>query len=285
VTIPASRIEHAIVTGATEPGGRAAVLALLDAGLAVTLVGRSPERLQAEADALVARGARADVLVADLASLASIREAAARFLVRHGSWRVLLDLARVAGVPERTLTDDGFEWHLGVNHLAHFALTGLLLPGAARRAAVVSVTSSGRAEAMRFHDLRFDHGYRPARALAQSDLAQLLFARELDRRCRSVRTPAYPSGVTSVAIQTGRQAGRVARRLGRRLRADARAVGCAAAELALADHTRGGALYAAAAGADGSPMPRRLPDPRIADEHLAARRLWRISAQLTRISW
>jgi NAD(P)-dependent dehydrogenase (short-subunit alcohol dehydrogenase family) len=51
----------------------------------------------------------------DLASLASVREAAATILAAHPRIDILVDNAGVMGISERR-TEDGFEMQLGVNH-------------------------------------------------------------------------------------------------------------------------------------------------------------------------
>jgi NAD(P)-dependent dehydrogenase (short-subunit alcohol dehydrogenase family) len=85
----------------------------------------------------------------------------------------------------RARTADGFEMQLGVNHLGHFALTGLRLEPllAAPEARVVTVSSvmhwTGK---LRFDDLDFDRRYDPWLAYGQSKLANALFALELSRR-------------------------------------------------------------------------------------------------------
>src|SRR5690606_30719307 len=86
----------------------------------------------------------------------------------------------------------------GTNHLGHFALTGLLLPAlrSAPSPRVVTLTSafawSGRID---FDDLQSERRYRKWAAYAQSKLANLVFAKELDRRIAEV---------TSVAAHPGR---------------------------------------------------------------------------------
>src|SRR5207249_2913061 len=100
---------------------------------------------------------------------------------------ILINNAGVMAVP-RSTTVDGFETQLATNHLGHFALTGRLLPVllAAPGARVVTV-SSGAAQMGRidFADLHGERRYQPWMAYAQSKLANLLFAFELDRRARA----------------------------------------------------------------------------------------------------
>lgn len=289
VTSKTAQPATALITGADAGVGRSAAAALAEAGLAVTLAGRSKTRLDRVADEIREQkhNAQVDVLEFDLASISEIKEAAAEYLVSHDPWSALLNLAEVSGIGRRVLTEDGFEWNFGVNFLGHFALTGLLLPGAAQQAKVVSLTSARyRSTSIRFHDLRFDNGYKGSRAFAQSKRAQLLFARELDRRCRSTRARQYPHGVRSVALQ---REPLLANRLTHPLRRFGPSLdqmaGEAAAQLVIDDHGNGGELFAPAVAADHSGYPVRVTGLQLPEEQTEAKRLWRISDQLTRVTW
>ncbi|MDP9436536.1 MAG: oxidoreductase, partial [Actinomycetota bacterium] len=142
----------------------------------------------------------------DLASLTSVRAAAAQVRARTPVLDLLVLNAGVMAVP-RQLTEDGFERQLGTNHLGHFALTGLLLPAllAARAPRVVGVSSvahrSGRID---LDDLMGERRYGRWRAYGQSKLANLLFARELQRRAgdRLLVASAHP-GYSSTNLQQG----------------------------------------------------------------------------------
>jgi NAD(P)-dependent dehydrogenase (short-subunit alcohol dehydrogenase family) len=127
---------------------------------------------------------RVRVVRVDLASLASVREAADEILA---TWPRLDLLINNAGVmtPPYQQTPDGFELTFATNHLGHFALTGLLLdrlletPGSR----VVTVSSVGhRYGSMHFDDLQFESGYQADQAYGQSKLANLLFTYELHAR-------------------------------------------------------------------------------------------------------
>jgi NAD(P)-dependent dehydrogenase (short-subunit alcohol dehydrogenase family) len=121
----------------------------------------------------------------DLASLASVREAAARIVAAHPRVDILVNNAGVMATLDHR-TEDGFKMQLGVNHLGHFALTALLLPAllAVPAARVVSVTSTARhfgrpVDAANPHL----HGvYAPWRAYNQSKLANVHFAIGLQQR-------------------------------------------------------------------------------------------------------
>jgi NAD(P)-dependent dehydrogenase (short-subunit alcohol dehydrogenase family) len=101
---------------------------------------------------------------------------------------ILVNNAGVMGTPTRQLTRDGFEQQIGVNYLAHFALTARLkealcaAPGGGR---VVSVASlAHRRGALVLDDLQSEKSYSPMRAYSQSKLAMLVFAIELQRRAQ-----------------------------------------------------------------------------------------------------
>src|SRR5215207_283612 len=179
----------AVVTGANGGLGLEVARELARKGGLVVMAARD----QAKAEAAVA-SIRDEVPGAslDLASQASVREAAKRVLAGHGRIDILVNNAGLMGIPERR-TEDGFEMQLAVNHLGHFTLTALLLPAllASDGARVVSVTSTGR-HAGRPLDPANPHlagSYAPWRAYGQSKLANLHFALELDRRFRAAGTP------------------------------------------------------------------------------------------------
>jgi NAD(P)-dependent dehydrogenase (short-subunit alcohol dehydrogenase family) len=125
-------------------------------------------------------GGDASFVRLDLASLASVREAAGELHERLARIDLLVNNAGVMMTPEGT-TEDGFELQYGTNYLGHFALTGQLLdlmikvPGSR----VVTVSSLmylfGRTP---YPPAR----YGPSAAYANSKLANLVFALELQRR-------------------------------------------------------------------------------------------------------
>jgi NAD(P)-dependent dehydrogenase (short-subunit alcohol dehydrogenase family) len=127
----------------------------------------------------------------DLGSLASVRE----FAAQQGGFDVLVNNAGIMNIPMRR-TVDGFETQFGVNHLGHFALTGLLLDRIGDR--VVTVSSIAHKQTPKFwvDDLNYEHRpYQRNLAYAQSKLANLMFARELQRRLVAAGSPLRSYGV------------------------------------------------------------------------------------------
>lgn len=186
-----------VVTGAN--GGLGEVTTRVLAGKGATVVMACRDVAKAEH---VASSIDGDVRVAelDLASLASVRD----FASRQGGFDVLINNAGIMNIPLRR-TADGFEMQFGVNHLGHFALTGLLFDKIADR--VVTVASVGHRQTPKLwiDDLNYEHRfYQRNLAYAQSKLANLMFAHELQRRLVAAgsakRSYAVHPGVSSTAL-------------------------------------------------------------------------------------
>jgi NAD(P)-dependent dehydrogenase (short-subunit alcohol dehydrogenase family) len=148
-----------------------------------------------------------------MASLASIRAFAAAFLGRGIVLDLLINNAGVMALPTRDLTEDGFERQFGTNHLGHFALTGLLLPAlmVAPAPRVVTVASlAHRTGKIEFDNLQSEKSYKGKgwAAYNASKLANILFAKELDRRARAgdstlLSIPVHPGVSVTNIIDNG----------------------------------------------------------------------------------
>ena len=203
--IPSQAGKTALVTGANSGIGYQAALELARHGAHVLMGCRNAvkgraaiERLQREAP-----GASAEVVELDMASLASIRAFAAAFIGRETALDLLINNAGVMALPKRELTEDGFERQFGTNHLGHFALTGLLMPAllAAPAPRVVTVASlAHRTGKIEFDNLQSERSYNGKGwdAYNASKLANILFAKELDRLAR-----AGNSRLLSLAVHPG----------------------------------------------------------------------------------
>ena len=201
--IPDLTGKTAVVTGVTSGLGEHTVLELARKGARVVMAARSETKLRAAVDDVRRMLPQADLatLHVDLADLSSVRRAAEEAR-RFGPVDILINNAGVMATPHRR-TADGFELQFGTNHLGHFALTGLLWPQlvSAEAARVVTVASQAHriARTVPLDDPRRDVGrYQKWSAYAQSKLANLLFAFELDRRARRAGTK-----VSSMAAHPG----------------------------------------------------------------------------------
>jgi retinol dehydrogenase 12 len=189
-----------LITGATNGIGLATARALAAMGARVLLHGRSAERGEAAVRAIRARTKTAEVefLRAELSSLAQIRSLAEAIQRRAPRLDVLINNAGALNGP-RTVTADGFETSFGVNHLATFVLTNLLLDRikASAPARIVTVASEAyRGQHMHFDDLNLERGYSAFAAYGQSKLANILFTRALAKRLQG-------SGVTANCLHPG----------------------------------------------------------------------------------
>ncbi|WP_406727646.1 oxidoreductase [Streptomyces sp. GD-15H] len=206
--IPGQGGRLAVVTGANSGLGFVAARELARAGARVVLACRSEARGRDALELLRAGvpDAEAEVRRLDLGDLASVREFATALPYERVD--LLLNNAGVMALPYGT-TADGFETQFGVNHLGHFALTGLLLPTllAARGARVVTVSSMTHVMAnIDPRDPNSERGYRRWVAYARSKSANLLFTHELARRLIQhgsdvVAAAAHP-GYAATNLQT-----------------------------------------------------------------------------------
>ena len=201
--IPSQAGKTALITGANSGIGYQTALELAHHGAHVLLGCRNEAKGRAALERLLreAPGASAEVVQLDMASLASIRAFAAAFLGRGIALDLLINNAGVMALPKRELTEDGFERQFGTNHLGHFALTGLLLPAllAAPAPRVVTVASlAHRTGKIEFDNLQRERGVRAWDAYNASKLANILFAKELDRRARAAH-----NRLLSLAVHPG----------------------------------------------------------------------------------
>jgi NAD(P)-dependent dehydrogenase (short-subunit alcohol dehydrogenase family) len=187
--IPDQAGRTAVVTGANSGLGLETARALAVAGADVVLACRNTDKGREAAESIHGDAPAASVAVAklDLASLDSVRGFAERFGTQRDGLDLLINNAGVMAVAPRAETADGFELQFGTNHLGPFALTGLLLERMQGRedARVVTVSSTAhRYGKIRLQDLQAERRYRRWRAYCQSKLANVLFARELERRLK-----------------------------------------------------------------------------------------------------
>ncbi|KOF13203.1 short-chain dehydrogenase [Ensifer adhaerens] len=185
--MPSQRGRTILVTG-TGGLGFETGLALAGADGEVILLGRNPEKGMEAVQRIRAATPRASVRFeqADLANLASIKACAERLHQRYERIDTLINNAGVMTPPRRKTTKDGFELQFGTNFLGHFALTAHLLPmlvkGPSPRVVTLSSIAARIGARINFDDLQAEHDYKPMPVYAQSKLACLMFAFELQRR-------------------------------------------------------------------------------------------------------
>ncbi|NXC32114.1 RDH12 dehydrogenase, partial [Campylorhamphus procurvoides] len=197
----------AIITGANTGIGKETARDLARRGK-VIIACRDIAKAEAAASEIRAETGNQQVIVKklDLADTKSIREFAEKFLGEEKELHILINNAGVMLCPY-SKTADGFEMHLGVNHLGHFLLTFLLLERLKQSAParIVNVSSlahhGGR---IRFHDLQGEKSYNRGLAYCHSKLANVLFTRELARRLQGkLLYFAIGTKVTANALHPG----------------------------------------------------------------------------------
>jgi len=288
----------AIVTGANSGLGLVTARELARAGARVLLACRDTEKGTAALAEIRGAAPGADVELArlDLADLGSVEQFAIDSAGGFASGGLDL-LVNNAGVmaPPRRRTRDGFELQFGTNHLGHFALTARLITLMQGRtdARVVTVSSGmHKVGRINFDDLQSERRYWRWSAYAQSKLANLLFALELDRRLR-----AQDSGLLSVAAHPGYSAtglqsaaaptvDKVLMRFSNALVAQSAEMGALPSLYAATHPGLPGGSYV---GPDGIGEMRGhpkivSPSGAARDEQVAAR-LWSVSEELTGVSF
>ena len=192
--------KRVLITGGNGGLGLATAVSLAGKGAEVVIAGHDSEKTRR---ALSKINQTADVeainLPVNLASLASVRELAQTFVQRYDRLDVLINNAGVFSTKPRH-TDDGFEMNIGVNHLAHFLLTSLLLETlkASAPARIVHVASKlhKKPKEMDFDCWRDLSRFKTVHCYGQSKLANVMFAIELSHRLEG-------TGVTSNALHPG----------------------------------------------------------------------------------
>jgi NAD(P)-dependent dehydrogenase (short-subunit alcohol dehydrogenase family) len=296
-SIPDQSGRTAVVTGANSGIGFVAARELARRGARVVLACRSAERGAAALDRLMSQvpEAQAELRMLDLADLSSVRAFADA--LPYEQIDLLLNNAGLMAVPYAR-TADGFESQFGVNHLGHFALTGLLLDRllAAPGARVVTVSSIAHVLSnIDINDLHSERRYRPMLAYAASKTANLLFVRELAHRADGkgldlTATAAHPGySRTELQVKGPRLAGSPTRE--RFARLSTKALGSSP------DQGAAPTLYAATAPhvhSDSFFGPRILgvrggPGPSWraawARNDIAAGQLWAVSEKLTGVKY
>jgi NAD(P)-dependent dehydrogenase (short-subunit alcohol dehydrogenase family) len=274
-----------LVTGGTAGIGLVTARSLAEQGAQVIVVGRDRRKGEAAAAAPGDRRPGAVTFAAaDLTVQGEIRRLAGELRDRLPRLDVLVNNAG-AMFGRRTLSADGIEMTFALNHLGYFLLTHELLPllRAAPRARIVNVASRAhRGVKLHFDDLQHQRRYTGWIAYKRSKLANLLFTYELARRLeatgdtRVTANALHPGFVaTDIGVANGLLAGIVWRAV-------------ALAAIPPEEGARTSIHLASAPEVDGVSgqyfvkcRPERSSD--VSYDREAARRLWEISAELTRI--
>ncbi|MDM2346380.1 dehydrogenase/reductase [Mycobacteroides abscessus subsp. bolletii] len=276
--------KNIVITGANGDLGAECATVLARQGARVVLACRNIRTAMSVASRI---GGNAAVEQLDLASLASVRAFAERF---DEPIDVLVNNAGIMMVPEGRTTD-GFENTFGVNHLGHFALTGLLLDRIRERVVTVSSLAHLAATRRGLADPNFQsRRYNRRVAYSNSKIGNLLFARELNRRLAAAGSPlisvaAHP-GVVSTGLYDNSELSFADKLkplvglMGGSLTEGANPI----VRAAVGADVKGGDYFGPAFGFRGT-RAVRSPSNRLSRNPEQARQLWRVSEQLTEVRY
>ncbi len=201
--IPPQTERIVVITGGTSGMGFEDAKTLADAGAQVIIVARNPQRGQEAIDRIRQQTPDAKVQFepVDLSDLSSVRALARRLNDTLSRIDVLINNAAIMAPPERGTSADGLEMQFATNYAGHHVLTAELLPllrnSDAPRVVTLSSVAALRGR-INFADLQSTQAYDPYGAYAQSKLACLMFALELQRR-----SDANGWGIRSIAAHPG----------------------------------------------------------------------------------
>ena len=291
--IPSQKGKNILITGANSGLGLEAATVLSQKEATVIMAVRNLAKGQQAVDTIKSKfpNAQIDLMQLDLADLESIHSFANAFRSKYNQLHILLNNAGVMWPPHREATKQGFESQFGINHLGHFALTGLLLELLKRTPNSRVVSQSSLAHTMiskiNFDDLNWEKSFDKNKAYAQSKLANLLFTYELDRyfkgnNIQSLAVACHP-GVTATNLfrSTNRFVNWASSLIGQKVEMGTLPMLRTATEKGLE-----GAEYFGPAGFMGmAGYPKQVKSTVTANDRDLAKRLWIASEELTKISY
>jgi len=183
-----------IVTGANSGIGYVTAMELACQNAHVVLACRREEAAREAREAILKKCPESEIslLLVDLSSLNSVRNAARQALAQWPEIHGLINNAGIAQMGRQT-SADGFELTLATNHIGPFLFTRLLQPALEKtEGRIINVASDAhRIGRMHFDDLNLERGYNVLKAYAQSKLANILFTRELACKLESAGVGVY----------------------------------------------------------------------------------------------
>ena len=226
----------------------------------------------------------------DQSDFASIRQFSEALHTRFSKLDLLINNASAILVTQGK-TAEGFERHIGVNHLGSFVLTGLLLDllkaGGDARVVNTSSTAHRLVKGIDLDDLNFEHTpYKPMEAYGRSKLATLLFTFEMDRRLRKAGLPIKAVAAHPGYSNTNPDKGGFLMRVATSIFAQPASMG-ALPQLyaATAPDVQGGDYIGPGGPMEMRGYPAKVGCMPTAKDEKTASRLWTISETLTGVSY
>ncbi len=299
--IPDQTNKVVVITGANSGLGFETTKALASKGAMVVMACRNLEKGK---DAMshikeVYPDASIELRYLDLADLESVSKFATDFNETHTRLDILFNNAGLMAIPFRR-TKQGFEMTIGVNHFGHFALTGLLMPTLLITPESRIVTTSSlfhKRGKINFNDINYEHRkYKKWEAYAQSKLANLLFAFELQNKLaiagkKTISVAAHP-GYARTHLQEkgaemqGRKIAKFFAKIGNALFAQSSQKGALPQIYAgTADDGLGGDYYGPSGIFESRGYPKKVSPSKRARDRDAMAKLWNLSEELTDVHY
>ena len=201
--MPSQKGRIFVVTGGTSGMGFEDAKALTAAGARVVIVARNGQRGQEAIEKIRQEvpAAQVEFEGVDLSSLSSVRDLGKRLRASLPRLDGLINNAAIMATPEHATSVDGLEMQFATNYAGHFVLTAELLPLLRKSEAPRVVTLASIAVhrgTLNLDNLQSTGAYEPMATYAQSKLACLMFAFELQRR-----SAAGGWGIQSMAAHPG----------------------------------------------------------------------------------
>lgn len=210
--IPSLKGKTFLITGANSGLGFGATKELAKKGAKVIMTSRNLAKGNAALTKIKSEISDADLelMQLDLADINNVKEFSTNFKSRYQKLDVLINNAGVMMPVNRFETAQGFEGQFGTNHIGHFVLVNELLdliestPNS-RIVVLSSLVAKMSKAAIYWDDLQFEKSYDKMASYAQSKLANMMFAAELDKRLREKNSTticlmAHP-GYTATNLQ------------------------------------------------------------------------------------
>ena len=291
--IPSQKGKNILITGANAGLGLASARALAGKGAHVIMACRFMPKAEAARDQILGEypDASLELIHLDLADLSSVRAFAAEVNKKHSQLHVLMNNAGLTSF-RRWESKDGFEQTFAVNHLGHFMLTALLFDLLRKTPSSRVVTLSSNAHLsgrINFDDLMSEQSYRMMGAYGQSKLANLLFAKQLQRHIERDKLD-----MLSVAIHPGFVATNMVNRFGdRSILGRGIALLISAFSMTPIDGARPQVYASTAEDIQGGSymvqgnggLPKEKTPTRAARNQMLAERLWKITENLTGVKF
>lgn len=196
-----------LITGSNSGIGLYSAFELAGKGARILMHSRDKSRGEKAREEVISRSGNNDIdlFIADFADLEQVKSMAEKISLKYPQIDVLLNNAGLM-TRKRQETVQGYEYQFGVNHLAHFLLTNLLIDKIMKSPSgrIINVTSAAHKYGrMHFDDINLRKGFSSFKGYAQSKLANVLFTYELCHR-------VYTEGITSNCVHPGTIATRFA---------------------------------------------------------------------------